>query len=89
MAIVAPQQAALRYLRFQELKRQVFPHKQNDPDFFARPNVTRLDLTQADITALKRGLIQILPSRDAAGRMVALVVPQHSAYDSPDSLVRS
>lgn len=74
------EKAASRLVNFVEGKLQYF-----GPDSLGRPILFR-DLDRDDVAALKTGYVQLLPSRDSAGRLIICAVA--TPIKSAKSMVR-
>lgn len=75
--------AAERMIRFFDCKLFFFGKEKLCKD------ITLEDLDKEDLKALKAGYIQILPTRDRAGRPVFLAVPYCQTFDNPMNKVRN
>jgi hypothetical protein len=73
--------AAIRMIRYYDLKLWLFGESK------LCKRIVQEDLGQDDIKALKRGIVQGLPSRDRAGRVVFVFFPSHLEDTTPDTLV--
>lgn len=68
--------AAQRIVRHFDVKRGLF----GDGEVLAR-DVRLSDLSEKDMKALESGFLQVLPSRDAAGRSIFSIAPMHRPDD--------
>jgi hypothetical protein len=76
--------AAQRLVRHFEIKRELF----GNGDILAR-EVRLSDLTKDDMETLESGFLQVLPTRDAAGRIIIFLAPRHRPEEkSIENLVR-
>jgi hypothetical protein len=73
--------AAGRIIRFFDFKRMLF-----GDDKICKA-ITMEDLEPDDVVAMKKGFLQVLPSRDRAGRKVSIFFPNHQECQSSKSLV--
>ena len=74
-------QAARRMICFLEFKKSLFGENE------LGKKITLRDLHPEDIVALRKGFLQILPSRDQTGRMIVVLFPNHQEYTTAESLV--
>jgi hypothetical protein len=76
-----PRKAAGRMIRYFDWKLSLFGESKLCKD------ITFDDLDEDDVKTLKQGYLQILPSRDRAGREIRFYVTKNQRYKSPESLV--
>jgi hypothetical protein len=67
-----------------DIKRELF----GSGDVLGR-EVRLSDLTEDDMESLESGFLQVLPTRDAAGRSIFCVAPMHKKHKTIENLVRT
>jgi hypothetical protein len=78
-----PKKAARKLVKHFEAKRTIF----GGGEILGR-DVVLSDLSSDDMDALEAGFMQILPTRDAAGRVVFVFSPSHRKFKSIDNALR-
>mmetsp|Transcript_77760 Transcript_77760/g.116955 ORF Transcript_77760/g.116955 Transcript_77760/m.116955 type:complete len:513 (+) Transcript_77760:269-1807(+) len=79
-----PKLAAVRLITHFAIKQDLF----GSGEILGR-EIRLSDLSQDDMTSLESGFMQVLPTRDAAGRSIFCVAPSHKKYKTPENLARS
>jgi hypothetical protein len=77
-----PKLAAERLITHFAIKRDLF----GSGEILGR-EIRLSDLSDDDMLSLESGFIQVLPTRDAAGRSIFCLAPSHKTYKDPDNLV--
>jgi hypothetical protein len=78
-----PKKAAKKMISHFQIKRELF----GSGDVLGR-EVRLSDLTEDDMESLESGFIQVLPTRDAAGRSIFCLAPMYSKHKTIGNLVR-
>ena len=77
-----PKKAGEKLILHFHMKREIF----GSGDVLAR-EIRLSDLSEEDMKVLESGFMQVLPTRDAAGRSIICVTPRHDAFKQSDSVV--
>jgi hypothetical protein len=79
-----PKKAAFRLVKHFECKKKLF----GAGEILGR-EILLSDLNEDDMISLESGFIQVLPTRDAAGRSIFCMSPSYQTYKTVENMVRS